>query len=342
VLVRVDLAVFVAVFALALAPRARVVACAAGGAAFAVALTALNSRAITGNWIPNSVATKQFWASSSDFLPAVTWSRFMRGSGPGFVLTELRAALSLRSLVIMTIAGAGVLALCAREWTRDPLRGRLALGSIIAIAAYTLAYARGSNVIGDHYSGSIFVPMFVLTCALLLWAGPYWAAAAAAIGVAAIVLSLDTVWRAPYQLGIAEGAPALIAQVPQGSRVAAWNAGLSGWQTGKRVTNLDGLANAEVVPAMRTGTLACYLRDARITHIMDYGFMFAGQIDTGFSADEESRRRMLMRHNGYDAAKLYRCTTLVASHAVAEVPSQYRLFALNSGCVAALCDIPTR
>jgi len=343
ILVRLDLAVFVAVFALALAPRhARVVACAAAGGAIAVALTALNSRVITGDWIPNSVATKQLWASTTDFLPAVTWSRLVRGTGPGFVLTELRAALSLRSFVLIGVAGAGVVALCAREWARDSLRGRLAVASIITITAYTLVYARGTNVIGDHYSGTIVVPVFVLTCGFLLWAGPYWMVPAVAIGITAIALSRDTSWRAPYQRGIAEGAPSLIAQVPQGSRVAAWNAGLAGWQTGKRVTNLDGLANAEVVPAMRTGTLACYLRDARITHIMDYGFMFAGQIDTGFSADEESRRRMLMRRNGYDAAKLYGCTTLVGSHAVAEVPSRYRLFALDSACVAALCAVPTR
>jgi hypothetical protein len=244
--------------------------------------------------------------------------------------------------VIIGLAGAGVLALCAREWARDALRGRLALGSTLAIAAYTLAYARGTNVIGDHYSGSIVVPMFVLTCALLMWAGPYWMVPAAATCIAAIALSRDTSWRAPYQLGIAEGAPSLIARVTEGSRVAAWNAGLAGWQTGKRVTNLDGLANAAVVPAMRTGTLACYLRDARITHIMDYGFMFAGQIDTGFSVDEEARRRMLMRRNGYDAAKLYRCVTLVGSHAVQEVPSQYRLFALDSACVTTLCNVPIR
>jgi hypothetical protein len=343
VLVRVDLAIFVAVFALVVAPRQpRLVACAAAGAGIAVAVTALNSRVITGDWIPNSVATKQFWASTTDFLPAVTWSRLIRGTGPGFVLTELRAVLSLRSFVVIGIAGVCALALCRREWRRDPLRGRLALASTVAIAAYTLAYARGTNVIGDHYSGSIFVPMFALTCALLLWSGPYWTVTAAAVAIGAVVLSRDTSWRAPYQLGIAEGAPSLIAHVPNGSRVAAWNAGLAGWQTGKRVTNLDGLANADVVPAMRTGTLACYLRDAGITHIMDYGFMFAGQIDTSFSEDEESRRRMLMRRNGYDAAKLYRCAGLIGSHAVADVPSEYRLFVLDSACVAALCDIPTR
>ena len=146
-------------------------------------------------------------------------------------------------------------------------------------------------------------------------------------------------WNAPGHLGIALAAPALMMSVPPGSRVAAWNAGLAGWQTGKRVTNLDGLANADVIDSMQSGTLACYLRDSKITHIMDYGFMFAGQIDTGFSSDEESRRRMLMRRNGYDSEQLYRCTTLIKSAPDPEIPSEYRLFALDPLCLAKVCGV---
>ena len=337
-LVRVDLAIFIAVFTLALAWRdARFVASTAAASTAAVGLTAFHSWLITGEWIPNSVLVKQFWASTTDFLPAISWPRLMRATGPGFVLSEIRSALSVRSFVLLGAFGAGALALCVREWRMDARRAGLAAASAVAIAAYTIAYAHGANIMGDHYSGAIAVPVFVLTCALFSAAGRYWRVLAIAFGIAAAVFSVGFVVRAPYQLGIAEGAPALIAHVPAGSRVAAWNAGLAGWRTGKRVTNLDGLANAGVVPAIRSGTLACYLREMHITHIMDYGFMFAGQIDTGFSTDEESRRRVHMRRNGYDAAKLYRCTTLLGSHPDPTLPSQYRLFALDGECVAALC-----
>jgi hypothetical protein len=347
VLTRIDLAIFVAVFTLALAGRdVRLVAWAAAAATAAVGITALNSWLITGQWIPNSVAIKQFWASTTDFVPAVSWPRLMRVTGPGFVLTELRALLGLRSFFVIGASAALAVALCASEWRKGARRGALAVASAIAIAAYTLAYGRGANIMGDHYSGMIVAPVFVLTCALLSAAGAYRVYLATAVGVAAVALSsgtsLSSSSRAPYQVGIAQGAPKLIAHAGPGSRVAAWNAGLAGWQSGKRITNLDGLANADAVPAIRAGNLACYLRDSRITHIMDYGFMFAGQIDTGFSTDEESRRRLHILRNGYDSATLYRCVTLIKSYPVPGLPSQYRLFALDPGCTAALCDTPRR
>jgi hypothetical protein len=340
VLVRVDLAIFIAVFTLAVAARdVRLVAVAAAGAAAAIGLTALNSWLITGQWIPNSVSTKQFWAGTTEFLPAVSWPRLMRVTGPGFVLTEIRSALSLRTFIVIAGCLAGALAVCAIEWRESARRASLVIASTVAIAAYTVAYARGANIMGDHYSGAIIVPMFVLTCAMLSAAGRYRRGLAVVIGVAAIVLSVRGPWNAPGHLGIALAAPALMTAVPSGSRVAAWNAGLAGWQSGKRVTNLDGLANADVVHSMQSGTLACYLHDGHITHIMDYGFMFAGQIDTGFSTDEASRRRMLMQRNGYDSAQLYRCTTLIKSAPDPEISSEYRLFALDSQCLAKVCGV---
>jgi hypothetical protein len=338
VLVRIDVAILVALFTLAIAGRnARMVVSAAAGASAAIALTAVNSWLITGSWISNSMAAKQYWASTTEFLPAIAWARLMAVTGPGFVLTELQSAVSLRSFVVIAAITAGAALLSVREWRKDARRGSLAIASTAAIAAYTFAYAWGVDIIRDNYAGNIFVPMFVLTCATLSAAGKYGSGVAAGIGVTAIALTIASPWRAPYQLHIANSAALLIAGVPATARVAAWNAGLAGWQTGKRVTNLDGLANADVVEPMRTGTLACYLREARITHIMDYGFMFAGQIDTGFSRDEESRRRMLLRRNGYDSAELYRCTSLIKSAPAAELPSEYRLFALDTECLAAVC-----
>jgi hypothetical protein len=338
VLVRVDLAIFIAVFTLALCSRnLRLVASAAVGATAAVLLTGLNSQLITGDWIPNAVATKQFWASTTDFLPAVAWPRLMRVTGPGLVLTELRAWSGLRSFLVMGAFAGGALALCAVERRNGARRFGLAIASIVAIGAYTLAYARGVDIMGDHYSGAIALPMFIITCALLSACARFQTAAAAAIGAAALALCITLPWRAPGHLGIAQNAAAVFAAAPPDGRVAAWNAGLAGWETGKRVTNLDGLANAEVVGAMQSGTLACYLAQRRVTHIMDYGFMFAGQIDTGFSANEEARRRMLMRRNGYDPKTLYRCTSLIRSAPDPEIAAQYRLFALDAACVASLC-----
>lgn len=341
VLVRVDFAIFVAVLALALARRNLALIVAAGAASVAgVVLTGVNSWLTTGDWIPNSVATKQFWASSTEFLPAVSWLRLSRVTGPGFLVTSLQSLSGVRSAVAIALCGAAAVALCARERALGAQRFGLALASTVAIVLYIVAYARGSNIMGDHYSGAIVVPMFVLTCALLSFAGPWSRVAGLVVGTAAVVAALGGPWKAPGHLAISLHAPALFAAVPPGSRVAAWNAGLAGWRTGKQVVNLDGLANGDVVDSIKSGRLVCYLREARITHIMDYGFMFPGQIDTGFSPDEDARRRMLMIRNGYDAAQLFRCASLIRSAPDAEIAAQYRLFSLDSGCLTTMCPAP--
>lgn len=341
VLVRVDFAIFVAVLTLALARLdLRVIATAAAGAGIGILATGANSLLITGQWIPNSVVTKQFWSGTTEFLPAVSWLRLGRVTGPGFVVTSVQSLSGMGSAVAIAACGAAVLALCVRERRFAGQRFALASGCTAAIVLYVAAYARGSNIMGDHYAGAIMLPGFVLTCALLSWAGRRKSLVAAGIGISAVVFSVNFPWKPPGHLAIGLHAPVLFAAAPSGARVAAWNAGLAGWRTGKHVVNLDGLANSEVVASITSGTLACYLRDARITHIMDYGFMFPGQIDAGFSRDEDARRRMLKIRNGYDAAQLFRCTSLIRSAPDREIAAEYRLFALDSGCVTLLCSVP--
>jgi hypothetical protein len=138
-------------------------------------------------------------------------------------------------------------------------------------------------------------------------------------------------------LVLARHADELFAQAPSGARVAAWNAGIAGWRTGGHIMNLDGLANASVVEPIKAGRLACFLSEQRVDHFLDFGFMFAGEIDPGFG-DAAASHQILLDRNGYDSATLYRCLTVKATADDDTVPgSTYRLFSIDPHCLAALC-----
>jgi hypothetical protein len=352
VITRIDLSIFVAIYATAAAlSRWRekaisardarwLVGAAATGAAAGVIVTGLNSWLITGRPVPNSVAMKEFWSRTNEFLPAISWNLIVSSTGPGAILSWLIDTLELRSALVIGVFFAIAGLVCLKEWRNGPERRALAVASALTVAAYTIAYARGVNMIADHYSAPVVVPMALILCGALAASRRRWPAVAGILAVSTAMLAATGHWQgSPAHLVIARHAGPLFATVPVGARVAAWNAGIAGWRTGKRVINLDGLANASVVEPIRSGTLVCYLTDNRISHIMDFGFMFAGEIDTGFSGDEASRRRMLVARNGYDPATLYRCLTLKVTADDDALPaSRYRLFEVDQRCTARLCE----
>jgi hypothetical protein len=352
VLTRVDLALFVAIYSIAVGWTARhngasmnrsltLVAAGALGAAAAIAVTGINSWAITGHWIPNSVAVKAFWSRTNDFQPAISWQTMLAGTGPGLVLTWLRESLGLRSALVIAAFFVTALGVCASEWRQGAERFALAAASTVTIAAYTTAYARGVNLIGDHYSGAVIVPVALLSCGLFAMSRRFWPVVAGALGSSALLISIGMPAPAnAAHLVIARHAKPLFDALPSSSRVAGWNVGIASWKAGGRVMNLDGLANADVVPAVEAGALACYLSRARVTHLMDYGFMFPGELDADFSKDEGARRQQHLERNGYDASRLYRCLTIAAAAPdPAFASSTYRVFAVDHRCVANLCPL---
>jgi hypothetical protein len=348
VLTRIDLSVFVAIYAITIAvsrwqhdSAARsssltLVAAAGAGAWAAVALTLINSWLITGVWMPNSVAMKMHWSRVNEFLPAVSWNFIVSSTGTGAVLTSLITEVGIRSFVVMGASLGIAIWTCAAEWRQGTERRALTAASLAAIAAYTIAYARGINMMADHYSAGIVVPLALMTCASLAALGRHWRLAAALWGVGVAITAAMGHWRGntAHSL-IATHAPRLVATVPAESRIAAWNAGIAGWQTGKRVMNLDGLANAGVVEPIRSRTLVCYLAEQRVSHLMDFGFMFPGQIDTSFGSNLPE---LVETRNGYESAALYGCLTqLAAVDDDAVRGARYRLFAINPGCLATIC-----
>jgi hypothetical protein len=351
VLTRVDLSFFVAIYVCMMAwsswqskagsarkALSLILVCGiASGTALAV--TAANSWLITGQWIPNSVAMKEFWSHSNAFLPAISWNMIVSCTGPGAVLTWVRQAAGLRSAIVIAFFFVIAIAVCINEWNKGFERRALAIASVLTLAAYSVAYGRTVNLVADHYSAPIIMPMALLMCGVFTLAQRYWPVAAGALTVGVVVAGVTGNWDGfPAHRVIARHAGTLFAKLPHDARVAGWNVGIAGWRTQKRVMNLDGLANADVVQSIQSGTLVCYLEDNRIGYIMDFGFMFAGQVDTAFSDNEGARRQMLIERYGYDPQALYRCVAIKDTAPDDTVPtSRYRIFAVDRGCVAALC-----
>lgn len=64
--------------------------------------------------------------------------------------------------------------------------------------------------------------------------------------------------------------------VPADARVAAWNAGIYSWWSGRTVINLDGLVNNEIVALQQAGGAYPEYWDRRgVTHLVDYDEEFA-------------------------------------------------------------------
>jgi hypothetical protein len=352
-LARSDLVLFVAIFAVTVAASSwqeragslgitlRLCAAAAAGAVFALALTVVHSWLATGDWIPNSVAMKAFWSQTNPFLPAVSWQQLVNSTGPGAVLNALRSTLGLRSFILIGLFFLGAALVCLTEWQQGPMRRAMAFASSAAVAVYTIAYARGVNLNGDHYSSAIVVPIALLMCGALAAAQRYWPVVAGAVGVGAAIVLATSSWSGSASTRIvARYAGDLVAAIPPGGRVAAWNAGIAGWRTGGHLINLDGLANAGVVQPIKDGTLACYLHENDVSYIMDWDFMFPGQIEHGFtSGDNEGFRRLAITRNGYDSAALFRCVTSnVTPQDDSFTLARYRLYAIDQRCLSILCN----
>jgi hypothetical protein len=354
VLARIDLAIFVAIYVVSVAisrfvednrdavSALRLVALGAAGAVAGVLAIALSSRLSTGNWISNAVVVKETWSRTNDFLPAIAWNFIMSATGPGLLFTTGGAWLALRSVMVIGLFFLVAAIACAHEWTRGTERRALAVASAATVAAYGIAYARGINFMFEHYSAPVVIPVALLTCSALAASGRYRPVVCGALAVGLAVVCARGSWQGiPLHGAIARDAASLYATLPSDARVGAWNAGIAGWHTRKGVINLDGLANAGVAPYVQTGTLACYLADANVTHLMDFEHMFPGGADADVSPQTQEFRWLLRARLAYDSRALYSCADQRATASLdPSIGSRYAVFELRRSCVESLCRKP--
>jgi hypothetical protein len=89
----------------------------------------------------------------------------------------------------------------------------------------------------------------------------------------------------------------MLKSLPQ-SHYGSWNAGIISYFSGRKVTNLDGLTNDDLLPYIRSNRLLSYVQRIRIDQIVDFEVMMA----------EKYRRR-----GGYDVPSWSKCVRKIRS-----------------------------
>jgi hypothetical protein len=177
-------------------------------------------------------------------------------------------------LVLALSASAG-----AWEAWRTRALGVLTLGT--CALAITALYAAVLPAIGH---GGRYQPLNVMLFAALAAAGgcgvgEYFGLKRTLLTGAALVLVIALAtgaqWRGILHAGIIHIETThhamgrwLRDRLPEGARVAAFDIGAIGYEIGPRLTDLSGLADPSVVKYLRARTVAGYLQDAKIEHVV--------------------------------------------------------------------------
>ncbi len=125
------------------------------------------------------------------------------------------------------------------------------------------------------YPQAIFVLTLPLVALALEKLNPKWIALG---GVAALALGAWVVWVCPFQM--IDRYPLMLdiinRRIPPGDRVGAFNSGYLQYFTDRRVLNLDGVVNNEIIPYYEVKEGLAYLRKERVRWIMDTPLFLGG------------------------------------------------------------------
>jgi len=234
------------------------------GALLGIGVVTLHTHHFTGGFVQRSASIKHFWATVSGYTP---WPGFAR-------VIELFGPYGLpRMAVPLVLAGLGLWVI-RRGRLRALLDHPLSLASVLAILGYGAAYALNGAV--QYWYAATFFAAVALLAAGLVAALPV---RGRVVPLLVLLYAAGAVWRFanppwPWQVATMEAGQMLRA-APDLAPVAAWNAGIVAYFAARPVTNLDGLVNDAVYPAVVSGRLAPYLAETGIRYIVDFPSMLS-------------------------------------------------------------------
>jgi hypothetical protein len=280
------------------------------GALLGIGLVTLHTYHFTGGFVQRSASIKHFWATVSGYTP---WPGLAR-------VIELFEPYGLpRVAVPVVLAGLGLWVI-RRGRLRALLDHPLSLGSVLAIVGYGAVYALNGAV--QYWYAATFFAAVALLAAGLVAALPV---RGRVVPLLVLLYAAGAVWRFanppwPWQVATME-AGEMLRDAPDLAPVAAWNAGIVAYFAARPVTNLDGLVNDAVYPAVVSGGLAPYLAAQGIRYIVDFPTMLS----------EEAGRR-----GGYADGTLRRCARLERTIDPARTfdGTPLTLYRLEPACVA--------
>lgn len=245
-------------------PALRVPAMLCLGALIGIGLVTLHTHHFTGGFVQRSASIKHFWASVSGYTP---WPGVAR-------VVELFGPYGLPRVLVPVILAGLAAWIALRGRLRALLDHPLSLGSLAAIFAYVAVYSL-NGAVQYWYAATLFSAVAVLAAGLAANLPLRGAAVPLLIGLYAA----GGAWRVanppwPWQVATMEAGLMLRAE-PGLAPVAAWNAGIVAYFAARPVTNLDGLVNDDVYPAVVQGRLAPYLADRGIRYLVDFPTLFS-------------------------------------------------------------------
>jgi hypothetical protein len=195
--------------------------------------------------------------------------------------------------------------------------------STFIIIGYILFYRHNSVALQNWYSANLVIPTAFFITALFNYALRIklpWIN----LGVALICV-LIAIYRIPkipypHQYGMLQAGRFLKDQ-SNDHIYASWNAGIISFFSEKKLVNIDGLTNDEVLPFIKSNRLFDYLQSKQIAYLVDYDEMFT---------NIKHRKR-----GGYDDPRIDRCITAVMpieNHAVKWGNGSLQLFFVKENC----------
>ncbi len=282
----------------------RVAAGMAAGALMGMALVAVHTHWISGEWVQSSARMKLFWAGLVGYSSAPVRHLILMFFDAGYYQTWSHRLATAGAWGARAVASTLMLAAGWQAWVR---RGNAAGAVLVTmgcvVGGYLFLYRYNSDEVQPWYIANFEVPLALLSAGAVafLWERRRGATLGciAAFCACGVGFTFRPQWGEDAELYTAG---VYLRAHPELRPAAAWNAGQIGYFSGGGVINLDGLVNDRVYAYAQTDTLAQYVASRGVRTMID----FPAMLDV---TRRDYGQPELSRRGGYADGKLARCVT---------------------------------
>lgn len=294
--------------------------CLLAGASLGVALVLGHVWLTTGRVIQNSAAVKQFWSQARGGHTIMPPLRILAD------LFTLHTPNPSRAVAMAVMALATLWGLIVTRRRAGPVW--IPLAGIVAVIGYLLVYARNGAVL-HWYLAAFTIPvcMMLAPASACLSARVRPALLRAIPPAAVFVILLSSVGAISTPMArhhpIHRDAGLYLRDHPEIAPVAAWNAGVVNYFSGRGLINIDGLINDEMYEHFVNGTTSDYLLKRNIRYIVDMDIMLSPRVGRGL---------------GFGDGRLQACVTPIHTFPHTKETAfwdnaKYQLFEVDHACL---------
>ncbi len=237
-----------------------------------------------------SAQTKYYWSSLSGHSVGPALKLALGALLPYYeALPKLGRAIARIAIPLLLIAALVRTTRGVSSPSPSRLTVSLAAASGLTLVGYVTFYRYNSEALQNWYCANLLAPAGIVLGAIMNNAASKASKALLTIvWLSSIAYGMANILFVPYPhaAGMME-AGLLIRHRPPTETYGAWNWGIISYFSGRRVINIDGLANDEVLPFIKDNALITYLKAQKIDAIIDY----QGMLDN----------KTLQRRGGYVA-----------------------------------------